>query len=105
MVAFPPLELVFAADGRVDGQLEDVVDALHLFAAALDVHGAHPARHGLALVRRDGRETLRLEEVDARPFRAEVGFKPDEDQGSRGAEVQHFGIPLRERGSVWHVRA
>jgi hypothetical protein len=103
-VAFPPLDVVFATDGRVDGQLEDVVDALHLLAAALDVHGAHPFRDGLALFRRNGSETLSLEEVDAGPFRAEVGFEPDEDQRGRGAEVEDFGVPLQESGSVWHVR-
>ena len=103
LVAFPPLDLVFAADGRVDGQLEDVVDALHLFTTALHVHGAHAFRHGLALFRRDGSETLRFQEVDAGSFRAEIGFEPDEDQRGGGAEVEHFRVPLW-KGSVWYVR-
>ena len=34
------------------------------------------------------------EEVDAGFLIAKVGLEPDEDERSRGAEVQDFGIPL-----------
>lgn len=91
---------MLAADGRGDGRLEDVVDALHLFAAALHVHGAHALRDGLALLGSDGGKTLSFQEVDAGPFRAEVGFEPDEDERGRGAEVEDFGVPLSELVSL-----
>ena len=35
-----------------------------------------------------------FEEVDAGALSAEIGFETDEDEGSCGAEVEDFGIPL-----------
>ncbi len=93
-VAFPPFDLVSAPDGCVDGKFEDVVDALHLFAAALDVGCAHTVGYGLALGRGDGSEALGLEEVYAGSFCSEVGFETNEDERGCGAEVEDFGVPL-----------
>ena len=83
----------------VDCRLEDVVDTVHFFAAALHVHGAHFLCDCLALGRGDGCETLGLEEIDAGALVAEIGLETDEDDGCCWAEVEDFRIPL------WRVLA
>lgn len=45
---------------------------------------------------------MSLQEVDAGPFRSQIGFEPDEDERGCWAEVEDFGVPLRE-GSVSNV--
>lgn len=87
-------------DNGEDGALKDLVDAEHLLAAALHVLGVHLLRDGQPLLRRDGREPLRLEHVDACPLVAEVGLETDEDEGRVGAEVKDFGVPLRQDVSI-----
>ncbi len=86
---------MLVADGHGDGKVEDGLDAAHLLAAALHVRGAHAPRDGSPLLGRHGRQPLRLEQVDARALRAQVRLEADKDDGRRGAEVQHFGVPLR----------
>ncbi len=87
-------------DNSEDGMLKDLVDAKHLFAAALHVLRVHLLGDGAPLVRSDGRQTLRLEHVDARPLVAQVRLEADEDERRVGAEVEDFGIPLRGRESL-----
>lgn len=79
---------------RQDGALKDLLDALHLLAAALHVLRTHLLGHGQPLLRGDGREALCLEHVDARLPVAQVRLEADEDEGRVGAEVQDFGVPL-----------
>lgn len=74
--------------------LKDLVDALHLLAAALHVLGAHLLGNGEALLGSHGRQTLRLEHVDARLLEAQIGLEADEDQRRVGAEMQDLGVPL-----------
>jgi hypothetical protein len=66
-------------DDDVDGLLEDLVHATHFLAAAFHVEGAHFLGDLLALLLRDGREALGLEEVDAGSLCAEVRFEAYED--------------------------
>lgn len=60
-----------------DGALKDLLDALHLLAAALHVLGAHLLGDCQPLVRCHRCETLRLEHVDAGLLVAQVGLEPD----------------------------
>lgn len=53
-------------DNRVDGPLEDLVDARHLFAAAFHVLCVHLLGDGHALAFRHGRQALRLEHLHTR---------------------------------------
>lgn len=77
-----------------DGLLKDLVDTLHLLAAALHVLGVHLRSDGHALLAGDGGEALGLEHVDAGFLKAQVGLEADENQGGVGAEVKDFGVPL-----------
>ena len=86
---------MLAPDGGVDGKLEDLVDALHLLAAALDIDGAHLLCYALPLLRRYGRQALGFEEVDTGALRSKIGFETDEDERGCGAEVEDFRIPLQ----------
>jgi hypothetical protein len=56
----------------MDSLLEDLVDAAHFLAAALHVKRAHLLGDLLALLLRDGCETLGLEKIDAGSLCAEV---------------------------------
>lgn len=76
------------------GLLKDLVDTLHLFAAALHVPGAHLLGNGEALLGSHGRQTLRLEHVDARLLETQIGLEADQDQRRVRAEMQDFGVPL-----------
>lgn len=79
-----------------NGALKNLVDTEHLLAAALHVLRIHFLRNGQALLRRYGREALRLKHVDACSLVAEVGLETNEDQGRIWAKVKHFGIPLKQ---------
>lgn len=59
-------------DNGENGALKDFVHTEHFLAAAFHVLGVHLLRDGHALLRRDGREALRLEHVDAGSLVAEV---------------------------------
>lgn len=85
---------LFDLHGRIDCQLKHLVDALRFLGGAFNVLRAHLAGHGGALLRGDGREALGAKELDAGTLCAQVGFEAYEDQGSVGAEVQDFRIPL-----------
>ena len=82
------------ADGGVDSKLEDLIYAMHLFAAAFDVHGVHAHCDRLALLWCHGSQTLGFEKIDAGTFGAKVGFEADEDEGCCRAEVEDFRVPL-----------
>lgn len=86
--------LDFLPDRRVDGQLEDFVDAVHFLTAAFHVHGAHALRDGFALCWCDGGKALGFEKVDAGSFGAEVGFEANQDERGGGAEVKDLRVPL-----------
>lgn len=86
--------LLFDGHYSVHCQLEDRVHAAHLFAAALYVRCVHPTRHGLALLWRYRRQTLRFQKLNACSLVAQVGFQPNEDDRSRRAEMQYLRIPL-----------
>ena len=62
---------VVSHDGQ-DRLLEDFLDACHLLAAALHVARAHLLGDRQALLRRDGRQALCLEHLDARLLVAQV---------------------------------
>lgn len=81
-------------DHNFDGLHKDVVDAVHLLAAALHILCAHLPRHRHALLLRDGREPLRFEKVDACSLGAEVGLQANEDERRVWAKVQDLGVPL-----------
>lgn len=85
--------LCFCDDG-VDGGIENLVDAGHLLTTALHVEGTHLLSDGLALVGGDGSETLGLEEVDAGALVTEIRLETEQDDGSGGAEMEDFGVPL-----------
>ena len=68
---------------------------VHLLGRAFHVHCAHLVGDGAALGLGHWSQALRFEEFDARSFRAQVGLEAAEDDGRRGAEVQHFGVPLQ----------
>ena len=70
--------------------------ATHLFTGTLNVRCPHLPRNALSMLLRDWGQTLSLEEVNAGAFRAEIGFQADQDERSGGAEVQDFGVPLKE---------
>lgn len=91
--------LTIVGDYRQDGAFKDLLDALHLLAAALHVLRAHLLGNGEALLRSHGRETLRLEHVDTRLLVAQVRLEADEDQWGVRAEMQNFGVPLKGRKS------
>lgn len=69
------------------GLFENLVDAAHLFAAALHVLGAHLLAYGETLLRRHGGQALGLEHVDARLLVSQVRLETDEDKRRVGAEV------------------
>lgn len=62
------IALILDFDGSVDCELKDLVDAFGLLGAAFDVYGAHLTSDLLALLRRDGSETLCPEKLDAGPL-------------------------------------
>ncbi len=78
----------------VDGLVEDLVDAAHLLATALHVLGAHLLSDGHGLLRRHGRQALRLQHLDARLLAPQVRLHAHEDEGRVRAEVEDFGVPL-----------
>ena len=71
--------LAIVGHDRQDGALKNLLDALHLLAAALHILRAHLLGHRQPLLRRYRGEPLRLEHVDARLLVAQVGFEADED--------------------------
>lgn len=57
-IVCPAFHLVFAADGSVDGKLEDTVDALHLLAATFHICRAHSSCYRLTLLGGHGSQAL-----------------------------------------------
>ena len=88
------LHLYLLPHGGIDSELEDFVDAGHLLATAFHVRGTHLPCYVLALFLSDGSQALGLEELDACALVAEIGLETDEDEWSRGTEMEDFGIPL-----------
>ena len=78
----------------IDGGFEDLVDTGHLFTTAFHVEGAHLLGDSLTLVVCNGGESLSSEKVDAGTLVAQVGLEAEEYDGSGGAEMEDFGIPL-----------
>ncbi len=58
----------FDLNRRVDGQVEDFLNAIVLLCAALDVRCSHSLRYRLALLWRDWCQALSSEEFDACSF-------------------------------------
>ena len=87
-------QVVLSSYRDVDGCVEDLVHAAHLFGRALHVECAHLLRDGFALLLRDGRQALGLKQLDAGALVAEVGLQTAEDDGCRRTEMQDFGVPL-----------
>jgi len=83
-----------AGDHSKDCLLKDLLDALHLFAAALHILSAHLLRDRKTLFRCHRREPLSLEHVDACLLVPQVGFQAHQNQGRVWAEVQNFWVPL-----------
>jgi hypothetical protein len=86
--------LVLVANRHCDCHVEDVLYAVLLFRTALHVHGAHLLGDSAALLWGYGCEALGLEQLDAVPLVAEVGFEAEEHDGCRGAEVEDLRVPL-----------
>lgn len=79
--------LAIVGDHCYDSLLEDLVDALHLLAAALHVLGVHLACHVHALLAGHRGQALGLEHVDTGLLIAKIGFESHEDERCVGAEV------------------
>ena len=79
-----------------EGTLEDLLNALHLLAAALHVLCSHLLRNSQALLSGDRSEALRLEHVDACLLVTQVRLQAHQDERGVWAKVEHFGIPLGE---------
>lgn len=85
--------LVFA-DCHCHRHVEDVFYAVLFFGTTLHIHGAHLLGDDTALVWRYRGETLGFEKLDAVSLATEVGFKAEEQDGGKGAEVKDLGVPL-----------
>lgn len=85
---------VLTAHSDVDGGVENLVHAGHLFRGALHVLGAHLGGDGFALLLCDGCEALGFEELDAGALVSEVGLEAAKDDGCRRTEVENFRVPL-----------
>lgn len=66
----------------------------HLFAAAFNVCRPHLTCDILALLGGDRGQALRLQEIDAGAFVAEIRLEANKEQGRCWAEMKDFGIPL-----------